>query len=106
MSVIISVSQATFVFERTYFREVFSIYTGVRAKYFSTLSSCCKILQHCHQVCELMFVESRSVSHTAAEFATRYLFSDDFMTRARGAKVPKGTSVLTECVVCAYVICL
>ncbi|CAI7999749.1 Cohesin subunit SA-2 [Geodia barretti] len=37
-----------------------------------------------------MFVESRSVSHTAAEFATRYLFSDDFMTRARGAKVPKG----------------
>ena len=44
-----------------------------------------------------MFVESRSVSHTAAEFATRYLFSDDFMTRARQAKVPKGTSVFTEC---------
>ena len=54
-----------------------------------------------------MFVESRSVSHTAAEFATRYLFSDDFMTRARQAKVPKGTSVFSLNVhVCAYVICL
>ena len=42
------------------------------------------------QVCELMFVESRSVSHTAGEFATRYLFSDDFMTRAKQAEVPKG----------------
>ena len=48
-----------------------------------------------HQVCELMFVESRNVSHTAAEFATHYLFSDDFMTRARQAKVPKGIHVYT-----------
>ena len=42
------------------------------------------------QVCELMFVESRTVSHTAGDFATHYLFSDDFMTRAKQAKVPKG----------------
>ena len=42
------------------------------------------------QVCELMFVESRVVSHIAGDFATRYLFSDDFMTRAKQAKVPKG----------------
>lgn len=37
-----------------------------------------------------MFVESRIVSHTAGDFATCYLFSDDFMTRAKQANVPKG----------------
>ena len=34
------------------------------------------------QVCELMFVESRVVSHIAGDFATRYLFSDDFTSQA------------------------
>ena len=37
-----------------------------------------------------MFVEGRAVSHAAGEFATRYLFSEDFMTKARQSKVPKG----------------
>ena len=37
-----------------------------------------------------MFVESRSISHAAAEFSTHYLFSDDFMSKAKQAKVPKG----------------
>jgi cohesin complex subunit SA-1/2 len=46
--------------------------------------------EDCVEVCELMFVESRTVSHTAGDFATHYLFSDDFMTRAKQAKVPKG----------------
>ena len=45
-----------------------------------------------------MFVESRSVSHTAGEFATRYLFSDDFMTKAKQAKVPKGVYYTAVCV--------
>lgn len=43
-----------------------------------------------------MFVESRTVSHTAGDFATRYLFSDDFMTRAKQANVPKGVVSLSN----------
>ena len=64
-----------------------------------TCSACCLVLS---QVCELMFVESRHVSHTAGEFATRYLFSDDFMTRAKQSKVTKGG----HCLVCASIVCM
>ena len=46
--------------------------------------------EDCVQVCELVFVENRAISHAAGEFAVRYLFSEDFMTRAKQAKVPKG----------------
>ena len=46
--------------------------------------------EDCVQVCELVFVENRAISHAAGEFAVRYLFSEDFMARAKQAKVPKG----------------
>ena len=52
--------------------------------------------EDCVQVCELVFVENRAVSHAAGAFAVRYLFSEDFMARAKQAKVPKGES-LTMC---------
>ena len=58
------------------------------------------------QACELMFVESRSVSHTAGEFATRYLFSDDFMTKAKQAKVPKGVYYAAVCVCFVMCVCV
>lgn len=48
--------------------------------------------EDCVQVCELVFVENRAVSHAAGAFAVRYLFSEDFMARAKQAKVPKGES--------------
>ena len=48
--------------------------------------------EDCVQVCELVFVENRAISHAAGEFAVRYLFSEDFMARAKQAKVPKGES--------------
>lgn len=44
----------------------------------------------CTEICELVFVENRAVSHAAGQFATRYLFSDEFMAKAKQAKVPKG----------------
>ena len=46
--------------------------------------------EDCVQVCELVFVENRAISHAAGEFAVHYLFSEDFMARAKQAKVPKG----------------
>jgi len=46
--------------------------------------------EDCVQVCELVFVENRAISHAAGDFAVRYLFSEDFMARAKQAKVPKG----------------
>lgn len=44
----------------------------------------------CTEICELVFVENRAVSHAAGQFATRYLFSDEFMAKAKQSKVPKG----------------
>ena len=35
------------------------------------------------EVCELVFIESRAISHAAGQFAVNYLFSADFMDRAR-----------------------
>ena len=58
------------------------------------------------QVCELMFVEGRTVSHAAGEFATRYLFSEDFMTKAKQAKVPKGELCVRVCVCVCVCVCV
>lgn len=52
--------------------------------------------EDCVQVCELVFVENRAISHAAGEFAVHYLFSEDFMARAKQAKVPKGED-MREC---------
>lgn len=50
------------------------------------------------EVCELVFLENKAVSHAAGEFAVSYLFSDDFMARAKQTKVPRGELVGLECV--------
>ena len=42
------------------------------------------------EVCELLFLENRAISHAAGQFAVGYLFSDDFMTRAKQKKVLSG----------------
>ena len=47
--------------------------------------------EECVEVCELVFIESRAISHAAGFFAMNYLFSDDFMERARQKSVPSGT---------------
>ena len=49
--------------------------------------------EECLEVCELAFLENKAVSHAAGEFAVSYLFSDDFMARAKQAKVPRGESI-------------
>lgn len=47
--------------------------------------------EECVEVCELIFMESRAISHAAGQFAANYLFSSDFMDRARQKSVPAGT---------------
>lgn len=47
--------------------------------------------EECQEVCELVFLEHRGISHAAGQFAVGYLFSDDFMSKAKKRKVPKGT---------------
>ena len=42
------------------------------------------------EVCELVFLENRAISHTAGQFAVDYLFSEDFMSRAKQREVPEG----------------
>ena len=42
------------------------------------------------EVCELVFLENRAISHTAGQFAVDYLFSEDFMSRAKQREVPPG----------------
>ena len=46
--------------------------------------------EECVEVCELTFFENRAISHAAGDFAVKYLFSDDFMAKAKQARVPKG----------------
>lgn len=46
--------------------------------------------EECVEVCELTFMESRAISHATGQFAASYLFSDDFMARARQKSVPRG----------------
>ena len=54
--------------------------------------------EECLEVCELAFLENKAVSHAAGEFAASYLFSDDFMARAKQTKVPRGEPVQFETV--------
>lgn len=42
------------------------------------------------EICELVFLENKAISHAAGEFAVAYLFSEDFMAQAKQARVPKG----------------
>ena len=42
------------------------------------------------EVCELVFLENRAISHTAGQFAVDYLFSEDFMSRAKQREVSEG----------------
>lgn len=46
--------------------------------------------EECVEVCELIFLENRAISHAAGHFAVDYLFSSDFMERARRKSVPPG----------------
>ncbi len=46
--------------------------------------------EECVEMCELVFFESRAISHAAGEFTVRYLFSEDFMAKAQQSRVPKG----------------
>ena len=52
--------------------------------------------EECVEICELVFLESRTVSHAAGDFAVKYLFSDDFMSRAKQARVVKGRKKPTD----------
>ncbi len=46
--------------------------------------------EECQEVCELMFIENKGIAHAAGHFAVNYLFSDDFMRKAKLKKVSKG----------------
>lgn len=46
--------------------------------------------EECQEVCELVFLEHRGISHAAGQFAVGYLFSEDFMSKAKQRKVPRG----------------
>ncbi len=46
--------------------------------------------EECQEVCELIFIENKGIAHAAGQFAVNYLFSDDFMRKAKLKKVPKG----------------
>lgn len=52
--------------------------------------------EECIEVCELIFIESRAISHAAGLFAVNYLFSSDFMDRARQKSVPAGTIIIHD----------
>lgn len=54
--------------------------------------------EECLEICELAFLENKAVSHAAGEFAASYLFSDDFMARAKQTKVPRGEPMRFESV--------
>ena len=43
------------------------------------------------EVCELVFLENRAISHTAGQFAV----SEDFMSRAKQREVPEGEEKTT-----------
>ena len=60
--------------------------------------------EECVDVCELIFMENRAVSHAAGQFAVSYFFSADFMERARRKAVPPGVCGLSVSVseVCMY----
>ena len=45
--------------------------------------------EECVEVCELVFFECRAIGQAAGWFASQYLFSDDFMMRARQAKTAR-----------------
>lgn len=46
--------------------------------------------EDCQEVCELIFLENRGISHAAGQFAVSYLFSEDFMSKAKLRKIPRG----------------
>ena len=50
--------------------------------------------EECVEVCELVFMESRAISHAAGIFTANYLFSEDFMERAHQKPVPAGIILL------------
>jgi len=58
--------------------------------------------EECVEVCELIFLESRSISHAAGQFAVNYLFSSDFMERSRRKAVPAGWHLC----VCVFFMCV
>ena len=62
----------------------------------AAINLCCHLLsldmmeaEECVDVCELVFLDTK-VAQAAGAFATKYLFSDDFMAKARRVKPPQG----------------
>ncbi len=53
--------------------------------------------EECQEVCELIFIENKGIAHAAGQFAVNYLFSDDFMRKAKLKKVPKGALLFRSC---------
>jgi len=50
-------------------------------------------MDECQEVCELLFLESRGISHAAGQFAISYFFSEDFMSKAKVKRPPKGAMI-------------
>ena len=52
--------------------------------------------EECVEICELVFFDNRSIAQAAGAFAAQYLFSEEFMSKARQAKPPRGKKKATD----------
>ena len=46
--------------------------------------------EECTDICELVFMENRGISHAAGQFLCQYLLSDEFLEKAKTMKVNPG----------------
>ena len=57
--------------------------------------------EECVDICELVFMENRGISHAAGQFLCQHLLSDEFIEKAKTMKVNPGVLQLTTA--CKYV---
>jgi len=51
--------------------------------------------EECTDICELVFMENRGISHAAGQFLCQCLLSDEFLEKAKTMKVNPGVIYLT-----------
>ena len=50
--------------------------------------------EECTDICELVFMENRGISHAAGQFLCQYLLSDEFIEKAKTMKVNPGVYIV------------
>jgi hypothetical protein len=52
--------------------------------------------EDCTEICEMVFIENKNIARTAGKFTVKYLFSEDFMSKARLEKPPDGHQQMSD----------